>query len=531
MLIFLLACDPETPEPVAEQIPPVPEVTSPEPTLRKLTTSQYENSISDVLGAGLVMPTSLEPDTEIDGLYSVGAGQASVSPTGVVRYEDAAYLLAGQALGPDHRGMIMPCTPSGITDDACAEQAVAQIGRRAWRRALTAEEQARLVGIAGDAAAVLGDFHIGLGYAVAAILQSPNFLYRVELGVPDPELSGRRVLTGYELATRLSYFFWNTTPDEALLAAAESGELDTEEGLAAAAARLLADERAKEGVRNFFTEMLTLYALDTLSKDPLVFTHMSPEVGPSAREETLLTIEDLVFSQDGDYRDLFTTQKTFIDRKLAAIYNVRAPAPEGFGETELPEDGGRRGLLGQAGFLALNAHAVSSSATLRGKFVREVLLCEAMPSPPANANTAIPEATEEMPTLRDRVQVHLTDPSCSSCHRPMDLIGLGFENFDGLGGWRTTENGAAIDPSGELDGKAFADAWAMGALLREAPELTSCLTATMYRYAVGRSVGEGEEALTAWLDGDFARKGRSVQSLMLAIADSPGFRYVGELEQ
>lgn len=530
VLILLLACDPEAPEPKAEQIPPVPEVVSPEPTLRRLTTAQYENSVTDLLGEGLVMPTSLEPDTEIDGLFSVGAAETSVSPTGVVRYEDAAYLLAGQALSEERRAAVMPCTPSDIVDAECAGQFVAQVGRRAWRRALAEEEQGRLVQIAGDAAAVVGDFHGGLTYALAAILQSPNFLYRVELGVPDPELSGRRVLTGYELATRLSYFYWNTTPDEALLAAAEAGELDSAEGLEAAAARLLADQRSRAGVRNFFTEMLGLYALDTLSKDPLVFLHMSPEVGPSAREETLLTIEDTVFTQDGDYRDLFTTRKTFLDRKLAAIYNVRAPVPDGFGATELPEDGGRRGLLGQASFLALNAHAVSSSATLRGKFVREVLMCQPMPLPPANANTAIPEATEDMPTLRDRVQVHLTDPSCASCHRPMDLIGLGFENFDGLGGWRATENGATIDPSGELDGAAFKDAWGMAALVREAPELTACLTQTMYRYAVGHSIAAGEEELTAWLDGDFARAGYSIQSLMLAITMSPGFRYVGEVQ-
>ena len=209
---------------------------------------------------------------------------------------------------------------------------------------------------------------------------------------------------------------------------------------------MIAHPSFEDGARAFFTDMWTLYQLDDITKDPTVFTHMSPEVGASAREETLRGVVENVVYEDGDYRDLFTTTRTFLDRKLASIYNVRAPVREGFGEAFLDEDGHRRGVLGHVSFLALQSHAVNSSATLRGKFVREVLLCQYIPPPPSDVDTSIPEASADAVTLRERVAVHLEDEFCASCHQLVDPIGLGLEQFDGLGHFRTTEFGGVIDP-------------------------------------------------------------------------------------
>jgi len=262
----------------------------------------------------------------------------------------------------------------------------------------------------------------------------------------------------WEMATRLSFFLWNSIPDQELLQAAQAGDLVSDAGLQGQIDRMLADPRAIEGVRNLFTEMLHLDLLDDLSKDPTVYTYMSDTLGSSAREESLQDIQSLVFDDDGSYLDLFTSQQTHVDRTLAALYNIPAPSPDGFGTVTLDPAGGRRGFLGQAAFLALNAHAVSTSATRRGIFVREVLLCQQIPDPPANANTAIPEVSADAPIMRDRIAEHLADPFCASCHSLTDPIGLGFESFDGIGRWRSTENGATIDPSGTLDGVDFADA-------------------------------------------------------------------------
>lgn len=501
------------------------------PTLKRLTASQYTASIRDLLGDAVLIPDDLEPDESVNGLLTVGSSVTSISPVGVEEYEAAAFELAEQALAdPATRARLVPCEPAGVRDDDCATLALAAFGRRAWRRPLAADELARHVSLAGTVAETLGGFDEGLVYGFAGLLQSPWFLYRVELGEPDPETPGGRRYTDWEMASRLAYFFWNTTPDDELLAAAEAGELTTDAGLSAQVDRLLADDRAREGARNFFTEMLHLYELDDLNKDPTVFVHMNEQVGPSAREETLLGIDHVIFEEDGDWREVLTTRRAFLDRKLASIYAVPAPAREGFAEAWLPADGGRRGLLGQVSFLALQAHPAATSVTRRGVFVREVLLCQDLPPPPADANTSIPEATEAAPTMRDRVAQHLADPTCASCHQLTDPIGLGLEHFDGLGGWRETENGHAIDASGELDGEAFADAWGLAKAVHDHPSLGPCLSRTLYQYATAQVSGDGDDALVDWHAAGFVANGHRVRFLLEDLAMSPGFRKVGEVQ-
>lgn len=525
---LLAACVTE-PTPTESIVPrgPAPEVDPAAPQLRRLTQAQYAATVQDLLGEGLVLPTRLEPDTALAGLYALGAASTPISSVGVEQYEDAAYSLAEQVLADEARAAsVVGCAPA---DDGCLREFVTRFGRRAWRRPLDATEVDTLVALGERAASTLGGPEAGAVYALAAMLQSPHFLYRVELGELDTDTPTHRRYTSLEMATRLAYFLWNTTPDEELLAAGEAGELVTEEGLAAQVDRLLADERAKEGVRAFFTEMLELYALDDLSRDPTLFTHMSPELGPSAREETLLGAEAVVFG-DEDWRTFFTTRRTFLDPVLAALYSVRAPTRAGFGETELPADGSRAGLLGQASFLALQAHATSTSATLRGEFVRAVLLCQEIPPPPADVDASIPEADATSPTLRDRLRTHLEDPTCASCHQLTDPIGLGFENFDATGRWRLTENDATIQPAGELDGEAFTDAVALGRVVSEHPRLGPCLTETMYRYATARVPGDGEEPLVEWHAEGLAEAGFRVRVLLAEVATSPGFRRVGEVE-
>lgn len=492
-----------------------------EPTLRRLTRAQYVNAMTALLGPDLFVPTSLEPDVEQGGLYALGAATSAISPRGIEQYESAAFELAAQALASPED--LVGCTPTGIVDDVCAAEVLGALGRRAWRRPVSAEELQVLVDLSGAAATELADFHDGLAYGVAAVLQSPWFLYRVELGV-----DGR--LTALELATRLSFFLWNSLPDEILLAAAEAGELETAAQIAAQVDRMLDDPQAHEGVRALFTEMLRLHALDDLNKDPSVFPHMSPEVGPSAREQTLLTIEDLVFESDADFLTLLTTRRTYLDRTLAAIYDVRAPERDGFGLTELSGSGPRRGYLGQVSFLALEAHPVSSSATKRGAFVREVLLCQPVSPPPADVDTSIPEADADSPTLRERIATHLEDPTCAGCHTLTDYIGLGLEQFDGLGLFRTTENGAPIDPSGDLDGVAFDDAWELAAAIRDDPAFAACLVETTWRYGAGHPVLGGERAAMNWLVDAFRLSDHSYRELLRTYASSEAFRTVGGIE-
>jgi hypothetical protein len=291
---------------------------------------------------------------------------------------------------------------------------------------------------------------------------------------------------------------------------------------------MLASPKARQGVRNFFDERFGLQRLLDLVKDPKVFPQMSADLGPDAREETLRTLEDLVFDRDEDVRTMMTSRRTFVSRRLATLYGEPAPTLEGFGATELREDGARRGLLGQAGFLAEYAHATSSSATLRGKFIRTVLLCGTIPPPPADVDTSLPEPSPDLPTARDRLKEHVVNPSCAACHLMMDPVGLGLENFDGLGRHRTTEQGALIDPSGEIDGVAFDNPVELAGAVASHPDFPRCITRHLYRYATGRLEGDGEEELLGWLRDALEHEGFRLRPLLKHVTMSEGFRLATE---
>lgn len=522
-------------EPPAAQTAPrsdAPAATPPQPVLKRLTRSQYTNSIADVFGDGLVLP-NLEPDESNEGLLSVGSAVTSLSGWGVEQYESAAFDVAEQVMrAPERRDVLVTCAPAdpNAGDKDCAETVLEALGLRVWRRPMSADELDRVAALATTAADQLQSFDEGLEFGVAALLQSPNFLYRVELGEVDPETDGLRRYTDWEMASRLSYLLWDTTPDAELLEAAAAGELVSDAGLDAQVERMLADERARLGISAFFSQLFRLYALEDVKKDTRHFPHWSQETAQSARRETLMLIDALVFEEDADYRTLFTAQRTFVDRRLAALYDVRAPVETGFGEVDLESADGRRGLLGHASILAQFAHPVSSSATKRGEFIREVLFCQTIPSPPADVDPLLPEGDAQAPTLRDRVAVHLQDPSCAGCHNLTDPIGLGLENFDGIGRWRLQENNTTIDASGELDGERFADAWALTDRIANYPQLGACFTEKMYMHAAGSLADAGQEDILTWHTEGFQDNNWSVLFLLKDLCMSPAFRLAGPIE-
>ena len=514
-----------------EARPPAPAVAPGAPVLRRLTRAQYDASIDDLLGPGLVLPAALEPDHEESGLAVVGAGVGAVSALGVERYEDAALSLAGQVVAdPARRARVLSCTPEGPADAACAGTFAAETGALFYRRPLLPAEVERVAAVVTAVGADAGDFDAGLELGLAALLQSPHFLYRVEHGTPDAADPAQRRLTGPELATRLAFLLWGGPPDAPLLAAAAAGELATPEGRVAVAREMLDDRRAARGVRALFTDLLHLDALDTVEKDPLVYTHASPALAAAAREETLRVIESLALDGEADFLSLLSLESTFVDRRLAALYGLPAPDIDGWGAVALSREGGRRGLLGHASILLLESHATRSSATMRGVFVRKTLLCQVIPPPPADVDTSLPEGSVDAPTLRERIAPHLEDPTCAGCHRLTDPIGLGLETFDGVGRFRSTENGASIDASGELDGRAFADAWGLASAVRGHPNLGPCMVTHLYEAATGRVLAAGEAPLRDWLADGFSAGGNVWSALLLDLIASPGFDRVGALE-
>ena len=496
--------------------------------LRRLTAEQFERSIHDALGEHITVPSRIDPDDRREGLFAVGSSFASVTPSGFEKYEAAASAVTEQALDEAHRDDLVQCQPesSASSDEECARAFVERIGRRLFRRSLTAEEASARVAIANEAANELDDFYAGLELALISVLASPEFLFRVEVAEPDSTDPSRMRLTSVSMASRLSYLLWNTTPDDELVSAAENGALVTESGLAEQVERLLSSPKLETGMRSIFTDLYDFKQVDEglVRKDNALFPVFTQTLIEEAKEQTLRTIVAHLMA-DHDYRDLFTTPESFMTRRLGVAYRVPVPTASGWEPYVFSEEARRDGLLSHISFNALYSHPGRSSATLRGKFVREVLLCQDIPTPPANIDFSIVEdTTGELRTARERLVAHVANDACAGCHTLTDPIGLALESFDAMGMLRDEENGVPIDTSGDLDGAEYDDAAGMGRALRDHPALGPCLVRNLYRYATGRDVTTGEAALLDFLNERFADSEYEVRELMREVVLSDGFR-------
>ena len=501
--------------------------------VRRISPEQYKQIIADIFGPTISVGGRFEPDIRESGLLAVGSSRVSVTATGLEEYDAMARTVATQVVDARHRQTLIPCQPASASgpDDACAGVFLAKAGRLLYRRPMTQQELQAQVGVAANASKALKNFYEGLQTSLVGMLESPQFLFRQEVAELDPEKAGQYRLNGFSKATRLSFLLWNTAPDAVLLAAAERGDLNSAAGIKRQVDRLLSSHRLEFGVRAFFSDMLGFGEFDTLAKDPGIYPKFTADAMRDAQEQTLKTIVDVVLARKGDYRDLFTTRHTFLTPALAALYRVpmiRDSAngvPDGWQSYEFPENDPRAGLLAQASFVALHSHPGRSSPTLRGKALREVILCQRVPDPPANVNfTVVQDTTNpKYKTARERVTAHRTDPVCAGCHKLIDPMGLAMENFDSAGGYRTSENGAKIDSSGELDGVQFKDAAGLAKAVHDSPAVPACLVNRLYAYGAGRSPTKGEAQWVKFLTEGFAADGYRVPDLLRRIATSEAF--------
>ena len=502
--------------------------------LRLLLARHYHNAIRDLLGEAAAAQASPPVDTALNGFEAIAAAQVALGDAAVEQYEKSGRAVAAEAMKDQARiAGLLGCTPTGPEDIACHRQFVTRFGRLAWRRALTVEEIDLYTGVANNAALELGNFDAGLESAIATFLQSPFFLYQVEVGDPDPNDPDTRILSSVEMATRLSFFLLDTTPTPEILSIAEDGGLSTPELVRGIAEVMVEAPGARLALGNFYAEVLRLRTIESLAKDPATFPTFSPDLATAMRQETLALIDDIAFTADADFRDFLDAPYTFANGPLAFHYGL-IPDPAQLGDTwqrfDLPVDGKRGGILGQAAFLASYAHVSSSSPTLRGKFVREILMCQGMPAPPPDVVTELPEGAEYK-TMRERLQQHMTDPACSGCHKLMDPIGLGLENFDGVGAFRLIENGVMLDTSETIEGLGdFDGARQLGALLRDSPEVTRCLVRNLFRHATGHLELATEKSALVAVDDGFAESGYRMKDLLVDLVTSPAFLHVGTPE-
>jgi hypothetical protein len=492
--------------------------------LRRLTTEQYTTSAQTLLGVSAAGMPAIEEVSPVGGFSAMGAASGSVSGMGVAEFENAARFLAHAAFSSDAtRTKLVPCTPTGVADTKCLGAFVTTFGPQVFRRPLTTDESTRYTAAVTQAAQALGDPWQGLEAITSAFLQSPNFIYMAEVGAPDPANAGRVRFTSYEMASRLSYFLTNNTPDDTLLAAAAADMLVTPESVQAQASRLLGLPGAHAAVGSFFRALLALDNLDTLTRPVELYPKYTPTIGAAMKQETLSVVDDLVFASDGDYRHLFDQTDTFVNAELAGLYGVPAPAGTSFARVTLPASAHRAGLLGQAGVLAARDHADGTSPTRRGLFVLTRLLCQNLPLAPP-ANLAIPPPPTGMLTARQRLSEHATNAVCAACHQQTDPVGFALEHFDAMGVWRDTDHGLPIDDTGTYGGQTFQGELGLGAFLRDHPALEPCLVQALYGVSVGHLATEYDRATFTSLVHDFGANGAHIKALLASIVASDGFR-------
>ena len=497
--------------------------------VRRILGPQYVVSIRTLLGASAAAAATPPADPQLSGLEAIAAADLATPPSSVEAYEISARAVAAAAVAdPATVAKIVPCLPNGYTDYPCLREFVTSFGHQVYRRPLTDAEISRVTKAGVTAADAYTSFDAGLEAAISTMLQSPYFLYIVELGVPDPTDPANHRLTGPEVATRMSFFLLNSTPEPALLAAAEKGDLETEDAIRQTAEQMIARPEAKAALAAFYDEVYHLRDVATIQKDAALYPQWTPGLRAAMREETLRLIEDVVWTRDADAHEILTADYTYVNAELAALYGVAAPPPGQFVKVTLPAAQKRAGVIGHASILARGAHQKDTSPTRRGVFVREALMCDPVPPPPPTVNPTLPDDGTPM-TAKQKLVQHMNDPSCSGCHSLMDPIGFALENYDSIGAYRTTDQGFPIDPQGSVeDIGSFVGPAELASMVAKDPRSTSCTVLKLYRHSMGHLETDGEQPAVDALVKAYTTSGRSLQGLLVELCASRAFRLVGD---
>lgn len=420
------------------------------------------------------------------------------------------------------------CDPASSDPQTCAAQILGDFASRAWRRPVEPAELTRLLGFLAIAAEHGDGFDVGVKLALKAVLLSPHFLFRLELD-PAPTLATPRRLTGYELASRLSYFLWSSTPDDVLLEAAAKGELETPAQLEAQVLRMLADPRADALVDNFAGQWLETRAVGGVEVEASLFPDFDPALQAAMQTETERFVSAFL-KENRPVRDMFDADFTFLNDRLATHYGLPLPGSDALTRVTLPASSHRGGLLTQGAFLTLTSHPDRTSPVKRGKWVLSQLLCSEPPPPPPGVENLV-ETGELTGTLRERFEQHRADPVCAGCHTLMDPIGFGLENFDAVGAWRETEeSGAAIDSSGQLPtGERFTGAGELSAILKADPNLAACVSKHLFVFALGRGDRPEDRCTLASLGAEAERRGGGLVDYIQVLVQSEPFTRRGDL--
>ena len=486
---MLVACTRERSAPEPQTIP----ATSLHARLRRLSAREYDNVVRDLLAIE-THPSQRLPNEGYTNGYDNGSADLSVQPTHALAYQAAAESLAATAVDTRLYLVLDGCDPA-FRD--CTATFFDSFPARAYRRPPTANELARLRRVFESA----GEFRLGVQTVLEAILQSPSFLYREELGSPR--------LDDYELASEISFFLTGSAPDRELRKAAASGAFDPREQ----ALRLLATPAARVHLRWFFHQWLGTDRLALVKKDATLYPELDAALANDMTLEVDRILDAVVFDGSGTLAELFTTERTFATPRLAAIY---APTGE------------RRGILTRPAWLTAHSGTDHSGPVTRGVFFRANFLCQDMPPPPRAALLKTIKPASPGTTTRDRFALHSDDPECRGCHQLIDGIGFGFEQFDALGRLRTIENGATVDTSGVVRGSMdlngpFIGASELSVRLSKSSDLSRCFARHLYRFAMGTAETSDDQPVVDAIHATIGNDARILDALAALVA-SPAFR-------
>ncbi|MES1173115.1 MAG: DUF1592 domain-containing protein [Myxococcales bacterium] len=503
---------------------------------RRLTRAEYNATVSVLLGDTTSPATNLPPEL-IGNLFSNDSAQQPVSADLVSGYNNIAADIATRATTGAQLATLAPCAASATsaaTQDSCAQTFIQSFGSKAYRRPLAADEAADLLTLE-KAVTAGGTFTSGLAAVIEAVLQSPDFLYRIEQGVPDPANAAQRIPSGDEMATRLSFLFWGVGPDDALRTAAASGELLTPAGVLKNAQRLLADDRSHAVVKYFFDSLFPITTLTDQARDATLYPKFSPQIGSYMRQETETFLQNEIFNGKGTWPSVLTADYTYVNGPLAAYYGISGVTGNDFQKVQL-DTTKRMGLLTQGAVMTGTTVTNSTNPVLRGSFVVNKLMCLniSLPSDPGLlAQVKVPDNVSGT-TARTRFSAHSSQPVCHTCHALMDPIGFALENYDAVGQYRTMEGDQVIDASGKIPDvgtethQTVVGGVQLAQQLAESETAQRCFAQHWLEYGYGRTLKQTPEELCLQekLNTAFKASGYNVKQLLLDLTQTPAFLYM-----
>lgn len=493
--------------------------------LRRLTRSQFNNTVRDLIGATGDPAASISPDERIGPFNSNAI--APITSLIVEQHMEVAKLLAADAV--TRQSTLSPCDLAADVDATCASQFVAAFGLRAFRRPLSTDEVSDYLALyrVGAEAGAQNGFRL----VVEAMLQSPFFLYHVDVGTSGVPSATPVALAPYEVAARLSYFLWNSLPDGQLFDAASAGSLSEPATIRTQVDRMLKDARAGDTIGLFHRQWLGLEDLAAREKDTAAFPEYNADLAALMLKENAVFADYVIRQGEATLSQLLTADFGFPEGGLFGVYGVAQPSGFTPGTKVAFDPAQRAGILTQAALMSRNAHRDQTSPILRGIVIRENVLCQTLEPPPVGVVTT-PPSFDPATSTRERYAQHVADPTCAGCHALIDPMGLAFENYDPIGKYRTMDGLGPVDASGNATAVAqdlagpFANGVELAKKFAKSRQVADCLANQWFRFSLGRIESRDDACSIRSIHDGFSASGGNIRLLLAEIAASQAFRSV-----